>query len=355
MRRVLFVSVWLVFVFLLLQAAGYIFYKLEVSKPVSGYGYPAGLTVPHAELGYHYQPHFSGHFKGTAYHDVVIATNALGFRDADFAPAPGEARRIAVLGDSVVFGAGVDADDRFTACLGDAVDAGGGTRVLNLGVNAYTAGHYATLAGLDFLGADPDAVLLGITLNDFEPMDSVGPAERMQRHAESLHKPTWIARIQERIGRTYAARFIDEIDTRLDYALMNADEREDYHTKWMRTVVAGWRQDDNRARFESRLDELTATLDAASLPRAFILFPELNALRNPAEFGAPRLLLRDLLERRGLDYCDPYDAFAGRDDLDTLFLQRDSIHFSPKGHLVLCDAVAQCAADGRLTAISRER
>lgn len=109
MRRLVLVLVWLVFVFLLLELAGFVFYKLEVSKPVSGYGYPAGLIVAHPQLGYSYQPHYSGHFKGTAYQDIPIEINAQGFRDADFSAASGDGERVAVLGDSVVFGAGVSA------------------------------------------------------------------------------------------------------------------------------------------------------------------------------------------------------------------------------------------------------
>jgi hypothetical protein len=107
MRRVLFVLVWLVFVFLLLEGAGLVFYNLEVSQPVSGYGYPPGLVVPHPQLGRHDQPNYSGHFKVAAYQDIPVAINPQGFRDRDFTASAGDGKRVAVLGDSVVFGAGV--------------------------------------------------------------------------------------------------------------------------------------------------------------------------------------------------------------------------------------------------------
>jgi lysophospholipase L1-like esterase len=353
MRKALLVSGWLLFVFVLLQAAGFVFYRLEVSKPISGYGYPDGLVVAHPDLGYHYQPGFSGHFKGAAYQDIAIEINEQGFRDRGFKPAPGDGQRIAVLGDSVVFGAGVEQADRFTECLEDAARASGQPRrLLNLGVNAYSFGHYVKLAELDFLGSEPDAVLVGVTLNDFEPMHDVGPARRMRRHADEWHKPLWIARIQERLGRTYAARFLNEIKTRLTYALMNADEREEYHTKWMRTVVSGWQADENRQRFETDLDALVGLLQDANIPFGFIIFPELNALLAPAEFDLPRQLVRKLLDQRGLPYCDPYDDFAKQSDLTSLFLQRDSVHFTPKGHQVLCLAIERCIEQQGLAGIS---
>ncbi len=378
MRRLLLGLLWLLFVFLLLQLAGFVFYQFVVSRPISGYGYPTGLEGPHPELGYHYQPEFSAHFKGTAYQHILIETNAQGFRDADFASQPGEGLRVAVLGDSVVLGPGVEADERFTHCLdhpvplqavvgeqvkGSAsrsVEAGRASstsawRILNLGVHAYSFGHYVTLAELDFLGAEPDAVLLGITLNDFAPMQSVGPARRARRQAEGWHKPEWIARIQARIGRTYAARFLDELDTRIRYALLSADEREAYHTTWMRTVVEAWQQDENRERFAARLDRFTAEVDARGLPLGFVLFPELNALRDPATFDGPRQQVRAMLEARDLDYCDPYDDFARQSDLDALFLVRDSVHYTPRGHQVLCEAIQRCLDSGELPELAAAR
>jgi len=52
--------------------------------------------------------------------------------------------------------------------------------------------------------------------------------------------------------------------------------------------------------------------------------------------------VRGLLDRCGLQYCDPDDDFARQGDLLSLFLTRDSIHYSPKGHQVLCHAVVPC-------------
>jgi hypothetical protein len=356
-RRLVMALVWLVFVFLLLQLAGFVFYQFVISRPISGYGYPTGLEVPHPQLGYHYQPEFSAHFKGTAYQHILIETNAQGFRDADFAAQPDEGLRVAVLGDSVVLGPGVEAEERFTHCLDDptTTSAEQDWRILNLGVHAYSFGHYVTLAELDFLGTEPDAVLLGITLNDFAPMQSVGPARRARRQAEGLHKPVWVARIQARIGRTYAARFLDELDTRIRYALLSADEREAYHTTWMRTVVDAWKLDENRERFAERLDQFTDAVSQRGLPLGFVLFPELNDLRDPQVFDGPRQQVRAMLEARDLDYCDPYDDFARQSDLESLFLVRDSVHYTPRGHQLLCEAIERCLEAGTLADLAVAR
>ena len=345
-RAFLFVS-WLLFLFLLLEGAGYLFYALEVSKPISGYGYPPGLFVAHPQLDYLYRPGFSGYFKGSAYQHISVEINARGFRDADFGKREGEGFRIAVLGDSVVFGPGVRAQDRFTDCL-DASEDGRGSRrrILNLGVNGYSFAHYLELAELDFLGTKPDAVLVGITLNDFAPKSSSGPARRLRRHAEDLHKPDWVARIQQRAGRTYAARFLEEIETRFSYALMNADEREHYHTKWMRSVVQGWEKAENRQRFSTELDGFLEVMERSGIPYAFVVFPELNELQRQEAFGTARTTLERILNERGLAQCDLRETFAAKSDLESLFLDRDSVHYSVKGHRLLCGVLEQCLTHG---------
>ena len=349
MRRAFLVVSWLLFVFLLLEGAGFLFYKLEVSKPISGYGYPPGLFVEHPQLDYLYQPEFSGYFKGSAYQDIPIEINARGFRDDDFGEIETDEMRIAALGDSVVFGSGVRAEDRFTQCLdttGDGHEPG--RRILNLGVNGYSFAHYLALAKLDFLGLRPGAVLVGITLNDFAPKSSSGPARRLRRHAEGLHKPDWVARIQQRIGRTYAVRFVREIETRLSYALINADQREHYHTKWMRSVVAGWGEDENRQRFAGELDDFLREMGKSGTPYAFLVFPELNELQNPQAFGSARTTVEDILAQRKLALCDLHGTFAAETDRESLFLERDSIHYSVKGHRLLCDTLKQCLDHGLL-------
>lgn len=344
MKRVLMFGLWLVFVALLLQLAGWIYFSIGGTKPIQGYGYPTGLFVPHADLDYAYRPGFTGRFKGSAYSNIPIAINRLGFRDQPFdAPAPGAAR-IAFLGDSVVFGAGVRAEDRFTECL-ESSDASGATSILNLGVNSYSFGHYLVLAESGFAGLEPSAVLLGLTLNDFAPMEESGPARRLQRRAAGAHKPDWIARIQERLSATYAGRFLSELRTRFRYARMNADGREAYHTKWMRSVVDAWAQPEVETQFAADLERFAALVEASRQPLGFVLFPELNDLLRPDEFSAPRQTVLRLLQEQDLRVCDPYADFARHPNPEQLFLAHDSVHYNADGHRLLCSAVQQCLDD----------
>jgi len=349
MRKSLFFIIWLVFIFLLLEITGFIYFKLRASKPISGYGYPAGLIVSHPVLGFQYQPGFAGYFKGSDFQQIPIQINSHGFRDDSFNEKSADRHRLAVLGDSVVFSPGVHKGERFTECLEQRIPAGeAGVDIMNLGVNSYTFGHYLAIAQQDYMDTSPDAVIIGITLNDFEPMDNSGILRRLKREAAGLTKPIWFARIQERLGRTYAARFIDEFNSRFTYALMNADEKEAYHTKWMRTVVKAWTQPENSGRFSRGLSQFKDLMDTADIPYAFILFPELNDIKEPDKYAAPRQTVLKELDNRNLPYCDPYNEFAKAEAPDSLFLQRDSIHLNPAGHTLLCSAILRCMEQGNI-------
>lgn len=348
-RKSFHIVIWLVFIFLLLELAGFAYFKLWVGKPISGYGYPAGLIVPHPVLGYLYKPGFEGYFKGSAYQNVPIQINSDGFRDDSFGKKSENRLRLAILGDSVVFAPGAHKAERFTECLEQRMPAGArGVDIMNLGVNSYTFGHYRAIAQQNYLDTSPEAVIIGITLNDFQQMDVSGVMRRLKRNEEGYSKPVWFAQIQERLNRSYAARFINELKNRFSYAWINADEKEAYHTKWMRSVVKAWTQPENAERFSSELTQFQNLMDSKGIPYAFILFPELNDIKEPAKYAAPRKSVLKELENRNLQYCDPYDEFAKAQDPDSLFLQRDSVHFNPAGHALLCNAILGCIEKGSI-------
>jgi hypothetical protein len=126
---------------------------------------------------------------------------------------------------------------------------------------------------------------------------------------------------------------------------MSADRREDYHTKWMRTLVGAWEQPGTQATFAADLDRFAARARAAGLPLGFVLFPELNDVLDPGRFSAPRRTMLDLLAARDLAVCDPYADFAGHPEPASLFLAHDSVHYNRAGHRLVCDVVQRCLRD----------
>lgn len=121
------------------------------------------------KLGWSNAPGTSGHFARSEYRHF-IQINALGMRDRDPLPDNQTARRIAVLGDSFVWGIGADYGERFTEILEQALP---GVDVLNYGVSGYgTTQHLVQLESV--LATHPDQVILALCLsNDItEALDS---------------------------------------------------------------------------------------------------------------------------------------------------------------------------------------
>lgn len=122
------------------------------------------LTRRDPELGWTLKPDVAG-LEGGAAWETSLTTNADGFRDVPHpaAKAPG-VYRVAVLGDSFVFGSGVVQDAVLTRRL--AARLGPGFEIVNLGVPGY--GTDQSLLTLRRWGRRlaPDLVLAGFFWND---------------------------------------------------------------------------------------------------------------------------------------------------------------------------------------------
>ena len=130
------------------------------------YGSPAAggpLVAIDPELGWTLRENVSGLASDEPW-QADLATNALGFRDVDHGEKAAGVTRVAVLGDSFVFGSGVKQDEPVTRRL--AALLGPSFEVINLGVPGY--GTDQALLTLRRWGPrlSPDLVLVGFFWND---------------------------------------------------------------------------------------------------------------------------------------------------------------------------------------------
>lgn len=125
---------------------------------------PDGLDVPYI-LKPNTEVAFEGHYVRIP--KTTVRINAQGLRaNREYAiPKPAGTRRALLLGDSFVFGSGVELEQTFGAHLEQAL--GAGWEVLNMGVPGYTSGHAAELLAKRGLAFEPDLVVLFISDNDF--------------------------------------------------------------------------------------------------------------------------------------------------------------------------------------------
>jgi lysophospholipase L1-like esterase len=347
LSRAGFLLLWLGFVFLLLEGAGYVYFETLGVQPIGGFGYPHGLYIADSQLDYRLAPGFVGQFHGAAYGTIPIRINSDGFRDDEFRrDRPGE--RIVVLGDSVVFGSGVREEDRFTEQLASTgFGPGRAVAVWNLGVNSYSFDHYLGIARQEFFGLEPDVVVVGFTLNDIEERDESWPARRFGTlgggDASSL--AGWLRYAERLWDRSLAGCFVREVKAKVRLALMDDSAREAYHTRWMRGVEELWATDAARSRLARAIDEFDALLRSQNRAYRVFVFPELNALMQPGEFAVARTTLHRMLDERGIAWCDAHDAFARHPGgVAGLFLPDDSVHFTPLGHRIAAAALRDCLA-----------
>lgn len=107
---------------------------------------------------------------------VIYHVNRLGFRGPDFAEAkPAGVLRVALVGDSFVFGSGVELDGTLSARLAAELrERSGGARaeVLNLGVPGANVASYVDLARAAAARLAPDAIVICLIVpNDLSRWD----------------------------------------------------------------------------------------------------------------------------------------------------------------------------------------
>lgn len=221
-----------------------------------------------------------------------MRTNRLGLRGADVAtaPAPGTFR-VLVLGDSVVFGWGVAEEGTFTATLAARLAALRATPVeaLNAGVMGYdTIAEAAFLEGPG-LALAPGAVVLGVSLNDYDVTpgydatgvltrrDAAGqaPSSGLLAHSELALLLRWIAAWSRGALTTQALeRTMRDADGDLTAAL-DRGVAAAHQRFYARPAPDAW------GRVRSGLVRIRDASAARGLPLVVAIFPEAWQLAAP--------------------------------------------------------------------------
>ncbi len=125
-----------------------------------------------ADLGWRGRPGAVGRFDGTEFRTRVVV-NSRGFRDRErIETKPPGRLRVAVFGDSITWGYGVEQTERFTDRLEAAGLAGRAAEVLNLGVNGYGTDQELLLYRAVGRRYCPDLVLVTLYANDVTENES---------------------------------------------------------------------------------------------------------------------------------------------------------------------------------------
>lgn len=125
--------------------------------------------------------------KNTGDYDVTIEINGRGLRD-DLDVATAGPHDLLVLGDSIAWGWGVEAGDRFS----DRLRGLTGRRVFNVATPTDLKGYRALLAYAEGLGARPGRVVLAVSMETDLVPDDVSPAVTSGTGAMLAELKTWL-------------------------------------------------------------------------------------------------------------------------------------------------------------------
>lgn len=126
-----------------------------------------GLYVKAPPLRFTLRPGFQGRISNLVEFDTEVGVNAWGMRDDEIPTKAPDEERLLILGDSFVFGWGVEAEETFTEQLERELSSSHPSlRVLNGGVPGYGLTDVADW--LEYRGAklEPDVVLVGVFLGN---------------------------------------------------------------------------------------------------------------------------------------------------------------------------------------------
>jgi len=280
-------------------------------------------TSPNPKLGFELRPN------SRVSSEVEYRVNGDGFRGAPLDEKQAGRRRIAVFGDSIVFGYWVAENQAFPAQLGAML--GPQVETLNLGVPGYNLDQEIEYLRNRVDALDPDVVVFGFCLNDLEGLLSFeygltqarrearsGPRRMLESLLSSSRFAAWIEyRLTERDARSQFARARNPLGPNLYEA---SSEAIDAH------LDAGFRA-------------LVATLNPRGIEAAIAIFPVLgNQFANyPYQDLHSRIMAAAL--RSGLIAIDLLPCFAPYPFRD---VRVDVVHPNPLGHRI----AAHAAADG---------
>jgi len=346
----------------------------------------AGVYAPHPTRDYAMKPEFEGTFRRSEF-DTRWETNARGFRDEPFSETKPEGTvRIAVLGDSLTVGHGVEAFETYSARLPDALRArwpAGGEppafETMNFAVSGYAQVNQLPTLREDVVPLRPDVVVVGFAVKN-DPLENAGVirraimgSKRADRYQRSLtYRPVldWLAVssagfmvVKPRVERILMRAGIYERSNVLamELGLFEGVQGPEQERLWLRTSeLLGEMADVTRALGAELVVALVPT-DYQVRPQVWERVVEQFALNADAfDMTLPSRVLTGLAEVHGFHYVDTVEALRAAQEargtgMNTQLYYPVDRHLTPLGHEAMADAVASALApliarDARLAA-----
>lgn len=269
-------------------------------------------------------PGFRGSMR-TAEFEYGVAVNELGMRDGPAVPKPAGVRRVLMLGDSFVFGVGVELEDSLPKALARRLAAAAPeapVEVLNAGVPGYSP--FQELHALERLAPiiEPDLVVLVFFIGD----DWYGNARRKAPEEARRGPVAWLER-RSTLYRTFDRFLLARLKGRDHYEIHRRVPPPDFERRVGEVLEL--------------LDGVRTTAASRGAPLLVALCPRFTQVY-PDAWGKAALVYR--LSEEQYSPLEPNRSFGGRlaaagfwhlDLLEPLRTEggRRMLHFPVDGHL----------------------
>jgi lysophospholipase L1-like esterase len=279
----------------------FIYYDVEMSR----YAVEIKEKSDNPLIGHMHSPNSNAYLMG-----VDVAINSDGFRDEEYSVDRNQSYRIAVLGDSLTFGWGVEKEDTFEVLLEEMLSETRPTEMINFGHGNYNTQQQVNLFKEKGLKYNPDKVVVFYFINDAE----VTPVRSNW---------LWISRL----------RSVTFLWSRARGLLSRAAPGQTFQT-----FYSDLYKDDQPgfiAVKESFL-ELQGITEQHGIELQVIMLPELHDLENypfTAEYAKVESFLRD----NSIPVIDLTDSFAGYQDPEGLWVAPDDAHPNALAHKMIAE------------------
>lgn len=288
----------------------FIYYDVEMSR----YAVDVKEKSANPKIGHVHKPGAHAYLMG-----VDVDINSDGLRDEEYDVDRNEKYRIAVLGDSLTFGWGVEKEDTFEVQLEQMLSETRPTEMLNFGHGNYNTEQQVNLFREKGLKYNPDKVVVFYFINDAE----VTPVRSSWLWVAKLRSVTFLwSRVRGLLTRAAPGQTFESF-----YSDLYDDDQPGFLA------------------LQAAFLELQGIAEQRGLELQVVMLPELHNLVD-YPFTAEYAKVANFFAENGISYIDLTESFSGYEDAVGLWVAPDDAHPNALAHGMIAEYSKDFIAQG---------